>query len=349
MTSQKSERLQALLNGAVDNSKVFGTSFCVVYQGEQWCGASGNLRPSDQFFIASTTKLFVTALVLHLRAQGALQLDDVIAKYLPSEVIKGLHVLNQHDYSHEITIRQCLAHTSGIPDYFQLKQENGASLERQLMAGQDQFWSFERAITFSKSMKPRFKPGAKGKAHYADTNFQLLGKIIEIVTQKSLVQNYAEVIIEPLKLQATYLYSDINDQRPQPFYYKSNPLHVPQAMASFGADGGIVSTASELMRFLQAFFAGNFFPKAYFDELKQWNAIFFPMQSGVGIHRFKLPWFFNPFGTIPELIGHSGLSGTLAYCSVERDLYVAGTVNQVAYPSSSFRLAVSLIQKVLAK
>jgi len=73
------------------------------------------------------------------------------------------------------------------------------------------------------------------------------------------------------------------------------------------------------------------------------------MQSGIGIHRFKLPWFLNPFGTIPELLGHSGLSGALAYYSPTKDLYIAGTVNQVAYPDTAFRLAIKLIQKVLNK
>lgn len=118
-------------------------------------------------------------------------------------------------------------------------------------------------------------------------------------------------------------------------------------MVSFGADGGIVSTSKEMMVFLEAFFGGVFFPKEYIEGMSVWNRIFFPMQSGIGIHRFKLPWFFDPTGAIPELIGHSGLSGALAYYSPARDLLVTGTVNQVAYPDTSFRLMIKLIQRVL--
>jgi hypothetical protein len=70
------------------------------------------------------------------------------------------------------------------------------------------------------------------------------------------------------------------------------------------------------------------------------------MQSGIGIHRFKLPWIFNPFGVVPELIGHSGLSGALAYCNLEKDLFITGTVNQIAYPETSFKLAIKLIQSL---
>jgi D-alanyl-D-alanine carboxypeptidase len=307
------------------------------------------MNTDSQYFIASTTKLYVTAIILHLKSKGILDLDDKISKYLDVDVLKGLHILNGKDYSPEISIKNLLAHTSGIPDYFHQKNKEGKSLESELVRGNDQFWTFEQVMDYSKQLKPLFVPNAKGKAHYSDTNFQLLGKIIENVTQKSISDNYKELIFNPLGLSRTYLYTDILDQKPMTLYYKSKELFIPKAMASFGPDGGIVSTSNELMTFLTAFFNGTFFPKSYIESLKIWNRIFFPMQSGVGIHRFKLLWIFNPVGTIPELLGHSGLSGTLAYHSPEKDLYVTGTVNQVANPGTSFRLAIKLIQKVLSK
>ena len=49
----------------------------------------------------------------------------------------------------------------------------------------DQSWTFEEAIERSKSMRLKFAPGAKGKAFYSDTNYQLLGRIIETITDKS--------------------------------------------------------------------------------------------------------------------------------------------------------------------
>jgi CubicO group peptidase (beta-lactamase class C family) len=102
-----------------------------------------------------------------------------------------------------------------------------------------------------------------------------------------------------------------------------------------------------MLLFLESFFNGTYFPKSYINDLQVWNRIFFPMQSGIGIHRFKLPWIFNPFGTIPELIGHSGLSGALAYYSPDKNLFITGTVNQIAYPETSFKLAIKLMQKAL--
>ena len=73
------------------------------------------------------------------------------------------------------------------------------------------------------------------------------------------------------------------------------------------------------------------------------------MQSGIGIHRFKLPRIFDPMHKLPEMIGHSGLSGALAYACPEKRLFIAGTVNQVAYPDISFRTMLKLIQEIKAQ
>lgn len=343
----KQERLQAILDTATDHKKVFGTSFCITYQGQMWCGASGNLQTEQPYFIASTTKLFVTAVIMQYRTKGLLSLDDKLTKFLDADIVSGLCVYKGKDYSNNITIAHLLAHTSGIPDYFQKKDDKCDSLEKMLLRGVDRKWSFEQAISRSKELKAPFAPGTKGKAHYADTNYQLLGRILEILSGKEIDRVFEELIIEPLGLKKTYLYRDENDERPKTLYYKSNTLHIPKAMASFGPDGGIVSTSKEMMVFLEAFFGGVFFPTTYIDEMRIWNKIFFPMQSGIGIHRFKLPWFFDPTGAIPELIGHSGLSGALAYYSPSKDLFVTGTVNQVAYPDTSFRLMIKLVQQVL--
>ncbi|WP_126972150.1 serine hydrolase domain-containing protein [Gynurincola endophyticus] len=343
----KHKLLQKILDSAVDNKKIFGTSFCIKHGKENWCGASGNLGTDQSYFIASTTKLFITAIILRYRSQGLLDLNDRIGKYLSSDIVAGLNVVKGRDYSHEITIRDLLAHTSGIPDYFQKKDASGNSWENQLLSGIDFSWTFDEAIARSKSLPPPFPPGAKNKAHYSDTNFQLLGKIIEFISQEQIQKVYEEQLFEPLNLKRTYQYSDKLDIRPKPLYYKNKILHIPQAMSSFGADGGMVSTSREMMVFLHAFFTGVLFPYEYLEELTQWKPIFFPLQSGIGIHRFKLLWIFNPTGAIPALIGHSGLSGAVAFCNPEKNLYISGTVNQVAYADSSFRLMIKLMQTLL--
>ena len=263
--------------------------------------------------------------------------------------MKGLHIYKGREYSQELTIKDLLAHTTGLPDYFQDNGSNGKSLESGLVSGNDQYWTFELVIEMTKRMKPLFAPGTKGKAHYSDANFQLLGKIIEIITNKSYSENCKDLIIQPLGLTKTYLYQDTTDRTPKVLYYKSNELNIPKAMTSFGADGGIVSTSTDLLFFIEAFFTGKLFQSSYIAELQEWNKIFFPLRSGIGIHLFKLPWIFNPTGAVPYFIGHSGLSGALAYYSPKENLYVVGTVNQIAHPDISFKTMIKLTQKALKK
>jgi len=347
--NSKEKSLQVVLDKIIDGKKVFGTSFAIKKDAFTWVGAAGNLTLDQAYFIASTTKLFTTALILHLKAEGALTLDDKISSYLDKPTMKGLHLYKGKDYSDELTIKHLLAHTSGLDDYFQGKGANGKSLEDDILTGNDQYWTFEEAIERTKKMKPLFAPGTKNKAKYADANFQLLGKIIEVISNKPYSVNCQDIIISPLGLSKTYLYQDPTDKTPKVLYYKRNELNIPKAMTSFGPDGGIVSTSKEMLLFLEAFFTGQFFPSQYIHDLQEWNKIFFPMRAGIGIHQFKLPWLFNPTGAIPYFIGHSGLSGALAYFSPTENLFVAGTVNQVAHPGISFRTMIKLTQILIKK
>lgn len=347
MTIEKEKSLQTVLDKTVDDKKVFGTSFAFKKDTSIWQGASGNLTIDQPYFIASTTKLFTTAIILKLRAERKLSLEDKISNYIDNSILTGLHIYRGKDYSQELTIKHLLSHTSGLPDYFQGKGTNGKSLENELTEGNDQFWTFEQAIERTKKMTPLFAPGAKGKANYSDANFQLLGKFIENLTDKSYSENCNDFIIQPLGLTKTYLFQDSTDKAPKTLYYKSNKLNIPKAMTSFGADGGIVSNSNDMLVFIEAFFTGKLFPATYIEELQDWNKIFFPMRSGTGIHLFKLPWIFNPTGAVPYFIGHSGLSGALAYYSPKQNIFIVGTVNQVAHPDISFKTMIKLTQIIM--
>lgn len=347
--TEQEKLFQRVLDKTVDGKKVFGTSFAIKKDSLTWLGASGNLTYNQSYFIASTTKLFTTAIILHLKSEGKLTLNDKVSKYLDKTTMNALHLYKGKDHSEEVTIKHLLAHTSGLADYFQGKETNGKSLEDDLVTNNDQYWTFEQAIEKTKKMESLFAPGTKNKANYSDANFQLLGKIIEVVSSKSYAENCNDIIVNPLGLKKTYVYQDDTDKTPKTFYYKTNELNIPKAMTSFGPDGGIVSTSAEMLLFIEAFFTGKFFPAEYIKDLQEWNKIFFPMQSGIGIHLFKLPWIFNPTGAVPYFIGHSGLSGALAYYSPTENIYVVGTVNQVAHPDISFKTMIKLTQLLMKK
>ncbi len=310
-----------------------------------WESAAGDLAIGDPYFIASTTKLYVTAMLLALRSQGKLSLDDLLINHLPIGLVVGIHNFPT-DATASLTIRQLMSHTSGLPDYFQQKRPQGSSLQKEVMSGRDQAWTFDDVLAASRRMKPPFAPGTPGKAFYSDTNYQLLGKIIETITESTLDQVLRTMIFDPLSLTDTYLYTDPSDERPRHLYYKDKALLIPRAMASFGPDGGIVSTAAESMTFLRAFFEGTFFPTSWLTELYHWNKIFFPLQYGVGIMRFQLPRYLSPFGPAPELVGHSGLSGAFTFNVPEQRVYCTGTVNQIAQPGRSFRLLLRLLNQL---
>lgn len=340
------DRLQNILNTSVDHKLIFGIVASLQNGSEAWMGSAGDLSNDRQYFIASTTKLYITAIILQLQSEGKLNLDDKISKVLPSGILKDLHCYKGKDYSGDLTIQHLLSHTSGLPDYFEDKPGGGVILLDELRSGIDRSWTFEEAVVHSKRMMPFFKPGEKGKAHYSDTNFQLLGKIIEGVDGKPLATVLDDRIFRPLALKKTYLYTDCRDTLPADIYYKDHPLHIPKAMTSFGPDGGIVSTAEETMIFLKAFFNGQFFPQAVLKALYHWNRVMFPLEYGVGVMRFKLPWILSPFKPMPELIGHSGLSGAFAYFCPEKDVFMTGTVNQIHNPGTSYKLMVKLISEL---
>ncbi len=340
------EKIQSILSKIVDDKLIFGTVLTIEKGNNRWTGAAGNLTADQPYFIASTTKIYITALILKLMAKDKLSLDDKISKFLSQQIMQNLIVYKGVDYSASLTVRNLLAHTSGLPDYFEDKGADGKSLLQKLQEGNDQSWTFEQTVEMSKHMKPKFAPNTKGKAHYSDTNFQLLGKILENIYDKNIGLVLNDAIFQPLGLKQTYLYLDAADKKPTAMYFKNKLLDIPKAMTSFGADGGVVSTSEESLIFLKAFFNGYFFPKGYLPLLYQWNNVMFPLEYGVGIMKFQLPSFFTMFRKMPALLGHSGLSGAFAFYAPEKDVFLAGTVNQIHNPGTSFKMLLKILSVV---
>jgi CubicO group peptidase (beta-lactamase class C family) len=296
-----------------------------------WENSKGEMKSNSKYFIASVTKLYVTAVVMSLIEENKLNLDEKIAKYLPNHYMEKLHVYKSVEYSNEITIKHLISNTSGIPDYFFYK-EHGKSFSTPLFQGKDETWEVEKTIHCVKKMKPKFTPGQKGKVEYSDTNYQLLGKIIEVVTGMSINKVFEENIFNKLGFCNTYVYNDIADNEPTAFYYKAKRLWLPNYMASVAVEGGIVSTAEEVMIFLKEFFKGRFFQKEKLEELKRWNLLLPPpgmFYFGIGLEKMPTPRIISPFKPIKELIGFWGQTSAFAWYNSDTDLYFTGTANQV--------------------
>lgn len=157
----------------------------------EWRGGVGPRSPIDTqrmtsdspYFIASATKLHTTALVMQLRAEGRLTLDDPVSKHLPPDKLRGIHVFEGADHGNAMTIRHLLAHTSGLADYFEQAQVHATSIMGELASGRDRSWTLEDVLELNRTkLKPKFAPGTPGKAFYSDTNYQLLGAVVEGIT-----------------------------------------------------------------------------------------------------------------------------------------------------------------------
>ena len=111
------QEMQFLISDLVENDKSVRNCVLAVMKGDgsfSWSGAAGIARQDGQvlmrkdtpIYIASITKLYTATAIMRLYEKGALSLDDTMSKYLPKELIEGIHVYKGKDYSQEITIRE---------------------------------------------------------------------------------------------------------------------------------------------------------------------------------------------------------------------------------------------------
>lgn len=319
-----------------------------------WSGAAGiasqeNQLPmtkETQFYIASITKLYTATVIMQLYENGTISLDDPISKYLPEKLYQSIHVYEGTDYSDKITIKQLLSHTSGIADYYSGKSKEGKSLFELFMEDPKRVWTVDETIDRArKDLEPNFPPGTD--ASYSDTNFQLLGKLIENVTGKPLHEVYDDFIFVPLGLKHTWLtnYSKTEmtpSSTPADVFYNNKIINTVRSNGSYWADGGIISTADECIIFLKALNEGHIVSMSTLNLMHDWHKLAFPLKYGYGTMYFELP----PSQNIPPLWGHSGSTGSFLYYSEEWNMYIAGTINQVEANATPFKLMISVMQVI---
>jgi D-alanyl-D-alanine carboxypeptidase len=334
---------------------------CVLYvmKGDgsfSWSGAAGIARQDGQvpmtkdtpIYIASITKLYTATVIMRMYEKGLLSLDDPMSKYLPEGFIKGIHVYNGKDYSREITIKQLLSHTSGIADYYSEKSNDGKSLFELFLNEPKRSWTVEEPIERArKDLKPHFLPGTG--TSYSDTNFQLLGKVIEAISKKPLQSVYENLIFTPLNLKHTWLIGCQMSRgsqtiHPADVYYRDINITKIRLNSSYWADGGIVSIAEEMIVFLKALNEERIIRKESLDLMHQWHKLNFPLQYGYGTMYFKLPWIMEKAIGMSPLWGHSGSTASFLYYSQDNDLYLAGTLNQTESKRKPFILMLKVIK-----
>ncbi|MEJ2055445.1 MAG: serine hydrolase, partial [Calditrichaceae bacterium] len=271
-TDSLNQQLSSLVSELVKNDEEVKNCVLSVMKGDgsySWSGASGIACQNNQtpmtkdtpVYISSITKLYTAAAIMRLYEKGIISLDDPMSKYLSEELIQGIHVYKGKDYSHEITIKELLSNTSGIADYYSEKPNDGKSLFEMFLEKPERVWTVDETIDRArKDLEPNFPPGTD--ASYSDTNYQLLGKIIESVTGKPLHIVYEELFFRPLNLKHTRLvgFSEAqlnpSDVPADIFYHDRNITNI-RRNGAYWADGGIISTAEEEIIFLKALNEGR--------------------------------------------------------------------------------------------
>ena len=353
--------LQSLASGLVERDTSVKNCVLSVTKGDgsfSWSGAAGiasqdgnvPMTTRTPIHIASITKLYTATAIMRLYEMGALSLDDPISKYLPEETLRGIHIYKGKDFSREITISQLLSHSSGIADYYSEKGKDGKSLFDLFLENPDRSWTVDQTIERArKDLTPNFPPGMG--TSYSDTNFQLLGKIIEAVTGKPLEVVYETFFFIPLALKNTWLIGHPRGPVDIPAYvfYKDRKINKVRSNGSYWADGGIVSTAQEMIVFLKALNEGQIIRHDTLGLMHNWRKWHFPLDYGYGTMRFKLPGVVGTVMKVQPLWGHSGSTGSFLYYSADLDLYMAGTIDQTESRSKPFLLMVKAIRLIQSK
>jgi D-alanyl-D-alanine carboxypeptidase len=342
MNTINHDKLNEIIKGAIRKKYIHGAVFNVSNSDGRiaWCGAAGNIKSEDRYYIASINKIIISAVTLKLIAEGKMSFNDKLFKYIPENLISAIHIYKGRDYSKDITIQHMLSQTSGLPCYLSDKRISGVPVIKEFETGKDSAWPTEKVIEQVKAMKPHFPPGEGNKAKYIDTNHQLLNLVIENVTGMPIKEVLRQIFAD-LNMKNTYVCEDINDKSYIFPYYKDEKRDISKFITSTNND--IISTAEDLMIFIKAFFNGHFYPMEELKNLEKWKRIFFPFQYGIGIQKFYMPRLLSPFKAVPDMIGHCGSTGAVAFYIPDRDIYITGTTNQQANPGAAFQTMIQII------
>ena len=291
--------------------------------------SSVQVHPDQPYHFASIGKTITSVMISILYEKKLLQFDDKISNYLDQSVLEGLHIYKGQDYSNEITLSQLLNHTSGLPDYYTDKNSSNIRMQDLMLSEPERFWTPIETINWAKTqLKPKFKPG-KG-FHYSDTNYQLLGLIIEKITGMKLHEAFHKFIFEPLEMNNTYqiFYSEPKIKNEHPIvdlYYNGINLLDAKSISMSWASGGIVSTSEDMLKFMKALVGNEIIRKETFNQMQDYAKMGISFYYGYGIMNFRFMMMYKKYG----IWGNSGSTGAFMYYNPLLDIYMIGSYHKI--------------------
>jgi len=277
-----------------------------------WRGVAGvgnittKSRPDSQgkFRIGSITKSFTATMVLQLVAEKRIELDAPIGRYLPGLL----------PYEQPITVRHLLQHQSGLFEYGDVVWPNPQAVSDR------RFRSYTPAqlVQIAAQHPLRFTPGSE--FFYSNTDYIVLGMLIEKVTHHSIATELNHRILRPAGLRHTYLAGDFPVLL-HPALRGYEALGAPDRrltdlttynMTVSWTSGAIVSTAADVNRFYDSLLAGKLLPATQLRQMQQTVPSFPGFGYGLGLASAE------PCGQ--KIWGHvGGAPGYLTYSFTSSD------------------------------
>jgi D-alanyl-D-alanine carboxypeptidase len=232
----------------------------------QYGGEGASVTPDDLWQIGSNTKAFTAAAILQLEAEGKLNIDQTVGRWLP-----------QYPAWKHVTIRRLLDMTSSIPGY-----DNVPEMWAPYVANPDHDYSPADLVAYVYPGKPHAPPPTTGY-NYSNTNYVLAELIIERVTGHSYASEIERRFFQTLGLNETYysgtMYpADVRGRMVSGYFFShdaDNAALKPilgrdvhnDSVSWMRAAGAIVSTPQDLTRWARALYTGPMLPRKQRDEL----------------------------------------------------------------------------------
>jgi D-alanyl-D-alanine carboxypeptidase len=273
----------------------------------RWTGVAGlgrvapkvPMRPGDRFRAGSIMKPFVSVVVLQLVERGRLSLDARLPEVLPADVT------GRFPTAPDITVRMLLSHRSGIPEWDLPEQDDYAARHP------THVWTIAEILDLAAAKPPVFAPGTAYS--YCNTEYNLLGLIIDRLTGRSWRHEITRRVVRPLRLTHTSLPApgdlSIKGAHAHGYFPLDGRLvdltRLDPSIAGAAGGSGLVTTVQDLARFWDAVLKGRLFRhRATLTDMLTFGPT--PGQVtagyGLGVEQYALP------GGI-KLIGHLGGAG----------------------------------------
>jgi CubicO group peptidase (beta-lactamase class C family) len=212
------------------------------------------LSSQSVFYVGSVSKQFTAASVVLAAEQGLLSLDDNVRKYIPE----------LPDYGHTITLRQMLHQTSGFRDFFDLVYFSGSDVS--------EFNSPSEILKLIERQKGLNNvPGAEWV--YSNTNYFLLGIVVQRAARKTLAEYASENIFRPLGMMHSRFYDDASvvvPERVAAYDHRQDGQFLVDWSTTYAVvgGGGLMTTVDDLLRWDNIFYSNRLGKDTLVQELE---------------------------------------------------------------------------------